>query len=407
MIVSIGIILFLIWAAIAEVDEVEVAKGEVVPSQYIQSIQHLEGGTIRKINVKEGDLLEKGATIIVLDDTSLRRDLAKLQLRYTSFSRQAKRLQAFLKNENLNFEKMVVSSSFEREQIKILQGMIHAFDAKEEVLHAQILQRKSEIRMLEKKIYTLKKNAEIVRKEREIKKKLTEQGVLSKIKFFDIEREYNDIVGEVGETESLINQSKSRLDESHSRLESLRADKRDEAFRNLELLQSDLAENKEEQHKMEALLEQTKIKSPTYGLVKALYIKTVGGVVEAGKVLADIVPLQGVLLVECKIMAEDIGHIRIGQDVDVSVSAYDAARYGTVDGKLAYISATTFVGKDQSRYYLARVMLSKKYVGQDPKANLIVPGMTVEANIITGKKSILEYLLKPINKAMDTAFREK
>jgi HlyD family secretion protein/adhesin transport system membrane fusion protein len=138
-----------------------------------------------------------------------------------------------------------------------------------------------------------------------------------------------------------------------------------------------------------------------------LNIKTIGGVIESGKILAEIVPLEGNLIVETQIQPKDIGHIRTGLPVKIKVGSYDYSRYGAINGELIYISATTFVKDTGVRYYMGRVSLARNYVGSDPKKNLIVPGMTVQADIVTGSKSILAYLLKPIRNSVTTAFSER
>ncbi len=154
-------------------------------------------------------------------------------------------------------------------------------------------------------------------------------------------------------------------------------------------------------------MKRLKIRSPSYGYVKGLNVKTIGGVIESGAVLIEIVPLEDSMIIEAKISPKDIGHVIKGQKVTIKFSAFDFSRYGTVDGKLESISATTFVDEDGTRYYLGRMSLAKNYVGNDPKQNLIVPGMTVQADIVTGSKSILSYLLKPIHSSITSSFTER
>jgi len=159
--------------------------------------------------------------------------------------------------------------------------------------------------------------------------------------------------------------------------------------------------------KLKEQVARLEIKSPSYGFVKVLNIKTIGGVVESGQVLAEIVPLEGNLIIETQIQPKDIGHVKTGQHVNVKISSYDFSRYGAIDGVLEYISATTFVNDDGTRYYMGRVSISQNHVGSDDRKNLIVPGMTVQADIVTGSKSILAYLLKPIHTSVTTAFTER
>ena len=408
MVASIAIIVFIAWAAVTQVDEVAIAPGEVVPSEYMQSIQHLEGGIVSEINVKEGDLVQKGQLLIKLDGNSVKQDLSSLQVKQLGLDYQAERLRAFVNYLEPDFDKIADNhEDLKQEQMKAFKSMIAARDAEKQIIGEQITQKAQTIKRLQKNLETLQNNFKLVEEERGIKKKLADQGAMSKVKFFEIEKALNDIKGEVNEAESQIVQAENELSEYQTRLDSLEAKHRDDAYRELDSIDSESLQNKERIKKLIEQVTRLEIKSPSYGLVKSLNAKTIGGVIASGQLIVEIVPLEGSLLVECKIMPRDIGHVRKGQDVTVKISAYDFSRYGTVSGKLEYISATTFTAEDNSRYYLGRISLDKNYVGNDEKQNLIVPGMTVQSDIVTGEKSVLAYLLKPIHSSLNSAFRER
>ena len=173
------------------------------------------------------------------------------------------------------------------------------------------------------------------------------------------------------------------------------------------IVESDLSQVQERVEKLESQVERLNIRSPVHGSVKGLKISTIGGVIDPSQVVMQIVPIEGGLMVETRIQPRDIGHIKPGLDVNVKVSSYDFSRYGTVRGKLDYISATTFENETGDRYYLGRVSLEKNYVGNDPKQYIIIPGMTVQAEIVTGSKSILDYLLRPVHKSVTSSFSER
>ena len=234
-----------------------------------------------------------------------------------------------------------------------------------------------------------------------------EKGNLSRFNFLDIQKQLNQIRGELNGVDSDMSQAKNAITEYQNRLSSLNAKAIDEAYQQLNQVSTDLAQVDEVIHKLSTQIDKLNIKSPSYGYVKGIKVKTIGGVVEAGKVILEVVPLEGALVVETKIQPRDVGHIKLGQEVKVKISSYDFSRYGTVHGKLEYISATTFINDDGTRYYLGKVSLEKNYVGQDATRNLIIPGMTVEADIVTGTKTILAYLLKPIHTSITTAFTER
>jgi HlyD family secretion protein/adhesin transport system membrane fusion protein len=408
--ISLVVISLIVWAGFTQVSEIAVTEGEVIPSKHVQAIQHLEGGIISEIKVVEGELVEKGQTILILDGTAVKRDLSALYARRIASRYKALRLKSFINNTPPNFAEIEggdANNELVKEQLNSFNSMMQAREDEKDVITEQITQKQSALEGLEEKKKTLEENIKLVGEERGLKEQLYQKGHLSKFKFLEIQKEMNDIVGELQETESAITQAKNAISEYRNRLDSLGSTSIDEAYKELTLVEGDQVQINESIKKLEEQVGRLEVKSPSYGYVKVLNIKTIGGVIESGRILAEIVPLEGNLIVETQIQPRDIGHIRTGVPVKLKVGSYDYARYGAIDGELIYISATTFVKADGSRYYTGRVSLAKNYVGSDPKKNLIVPGMTVQADIVTGKKSILAYLLKPIRNSVTTAFSER
>ncbi len=409
MIISTIIIVLVIWSAVTYVNEIAITQGEVLPSKHIQAIQHLEGGIVNEINVSEGELVEKGQILIRLSGSGLKKDLASLKAKKLSLQYQSLRLKSFINQTTPTFKEITEGKNkeMEEEQLKAFQSMMKAKETERKVIEEQITQKKEYLEGLEEKNKTLIENIKLVSEERDLKKQLMDKGHLSRFNFLDIQKQLNQIQGEVNSTESDMSQAKNAISEYQNRLNSLNAKFINEAYQELNQLATDLAQVDETVQKLADQIDRLDIKSPSYGYVKGLKVKTIGGIVESGKVIIEIVPLEGTLVIETKIQPRDVGHVRVGQQVKVKVSSYDFSRYGTVNGKLEYISATTFVNDDGSRYYLGKISLEKNYVGKDPDRNLIIPGMTVEADIVTGSKTIMTYLLKPIHNAITTAFTER
>jgi len=408
--ISLVVISLIIWAGFTQVDEIAVTDGEVIPSKHVQAIQHLEGGMIAEIKVVEGELVEKGQTILILDGTAVKRDLSALRARKIASQYKALRLKSFINNTTPDFAEIEgggANDELVNEQLKSFASMIEAREDEKDVITEQITQKQSALEGLEEKKKTLNENVRLVGEERGLKEQLYKKGHLSKFKFLEIQKQANDINGELQETEAAITQAQNAISEYKNRLDSLRSTSIDEAYSELNLVEGDQAQINESIKKLEEQVGRLEVKSPSYGYVKVLNVKTIGGVVESGRILAEIVPLEGNLIVETQIQPKDIGHIRIGLPVKIKIGSYDYSRYGAVEGELIYISATTFVKADGVRYYMGRVSLAKNYVGPDPKKNLIVPGMIVQADIVTGNKSILAYLLKPIRNSITTAFSER
>lgn len=410
LMISLVVISLIIWAGFTQVDEIAVTDGEVIPSKHVQAIQHLEGGIIAEIKVVEGELIEKGQTILILDGTAVKRDLSALRARRVASQYKALRLKSFINNTTPDFTEIEgekANDELVNEQLKSFTSMIEAREDERDVITEQITQKQSALEGLEEKKKTLEENVKLVSEERGLKEQLYKKGHLSRFKFLEIQKQANEINGELQETESAITQAQNAISEYKNRLDSLGSTSIDEAYKELSLVEGDQAQINESIKKLEEQVGRLEVKSPSYGYVKVLNIKTIGGVIESGKILAEIVPLEGNLIVETQIQPKDIGHIRTGLPVKIKVGSYDYSRYGAINGELIYISATTFVKDTGVRYYMGRVSLARNYVGSDPKKNLIVPGMTVQADIVTGSKSILAYLLKPIRNSVTTAFSER
>ncbi len=408
--ISVVIISLIVWAGFTDVEEIAVTQGEVIPSKHVQSIQHLEGGIVAKINVVEGELVDEGQTIFVLDGTAVKQDLSAIKAKKISLKYQALRLRSFINNTTPNFQELdseEIDQNLIDEQMKAFESMIEARDNEKDVITEQIIQKESALAGFIGRKKTLKESMSLVKEEMDLKAKLNKKGHLSKFKLLQIQKQYNDITGEFQETESDAKQAENAISEYKNRLESLESNFIDDAYQELNTVEGDINQIEETIKKLEEQVNRLEIKSPSYGFVKVLNVKTLGGVIESGQILAEIVPLEGNLIIETQIQPKDIGHVKTGQSVNVKVSSYDFSRYGTIEGVLEYISATTFVNDDGSRYYMGRVSIEKNYVGSNEKNNLIVPGMTVQADIVTGAKSILAYLLKPIHTSVTTAFSER
>ena len=408
ILVALVIIGLVIWSSVSRISEVAIASGEVVPGDYIQLIQHLEGGIIADINVKEGEIVHDGQTLATLDGLNFKKDLSRLKLRQLTLELQAERLSAFVHNSLPEFDK--ITSDYEKlknEQLGMFASMSQSRDSAIEVVEKQINQKKEAINSLKDKQQTLKDSIALLQQEYNMKEKLVAKGAISKVAFLDISKELNELKGKLDEAKSAIVQMNGSIAEFNNRIESLEAQYKESAYTKLEEVKAQLAENNETVEKLTDKVERLQIKSPVNGLVKKIEVTTVGGVISPGQPIMEILPVDENVIVEVKIKPSDIGHIKLGQVADIRVSSFDFSRYGGVKGKLDYISATTFENKDGNKYYVGRVNLTKNYVGNNQNDNIIVPGMTVQANIITGDKTILSYLLKPIKASIDSALSER
>lgn len=393
--------LFLFWSAFASVEEVAVASGQVVPSGYIQDIQHPEGGVVREILVQEGDLVEKGQPLMRLDATNANADLGQMRARQAALQAQATRLRSFAGNDNNT------DHALSPDDKTILQSMEEARTNQMNVARDQIAQKQKELAAATASRQALEKNVGLKRQEYQIYQQTLARGSSSKLMSLTAEQELNQLEGQLKEAQNQEIRAQSAVSEAQNRLQSVGSDMKQDAMKNLGQVEADLAELNKSITKQESAADRTTLTAPVSGIVKGLSVHTIGAVVEAGKLIMEIVPVGQDLVIEALVSPTDIGNVKINQPVKIKVSAFDFSRYGSVPGKVQRVSASTFQDEKGQSFYRARIQLDHNYVGQTPGINLILPGMTVQADIITGQKTVLSYLLKPLNTVQETAFHER
>lgn len=389
---------FTVWAALTPVDELASAQGQVIPNGYVQSVQHPDGGIVREIDVEDGQLVEKGQILLRLDGTNAKADLGQMTARQKALQLQATRLQQFATGET--------DGELTEGEASILQSMEEARASQRNILNTQIMQKRQELRALGNSLVAFQKDRGIVEKQYAMHHDMAQRGIGSQLMALESERQLNQIKAQISET--LIQQTRARdaIAEAQNRLESLDAELKQDAMKTYGQVQAELDEINNTIAKAAATAERTVVVSPVRGLVKGLSVHTLGAVIEPGKVLMEIVPVEKELVVEAMVSPKDVGHLREGQPVNVKISAFDFARYGNVEGKLRGVSASSFQTEEGESYYKVKIGLEKNYVGHNSKHNIILPGMTVQADIVTGSKTVLDYLLKPIHVAKETAFSE-
>lgn len=349
-------IAIVLWANQAEVDQITRAQGKVIPASHVQVVQNLEGGIVASINVKEGDVVEVGEILLTLDDTQFASDLAEGRLHCMEHRAQAARLEA------------------ESEQ--------QPFEPPEFVV-----QRKPELVEQERQLY-LKRKQQLERKERSLKKELNmlrplvKAGAVSELEVLRVERQLQDV------KDGFCSGAREELNE----------------------ILSEIGRLKETNKALEDRVKRTRVRSPVRGIIKEMMVKTVGGVIKPGVKLAEVVPLDDTLLVEARVKPSDIGFLHVGQNAMVKFTAYDFSIYGGLDGKIEHIGADTITDSKDNRnisYYKIHVRTSKNYLGSESESLALIPGMAANVDIKTGKKTVLQYLLKPVLKAKDRAFTER
>lgn len=411
VVISMAILVFICWSAVTSINEITRIKGDVVPRGLTQVVQHLDGGIVTEILVAEGDSVNIGQTLLTIDDGGAVEELAELQVKQDSLNLKSKRLQAFIHGVQPNFSADIkISGQQERAfqyQHNIFNSMVNKKNKERLVILNQVQQNKDEVDILLAEREKIAQTLKYARQSLSLHEELERSGSASQLTVIEYKQKVAENAGEIKEINRKIVKARNVIGEHERRLESLNANYQEQAYQELDKLNADIAVNKETIVKLERKVGRLTIKSPVNGTVKGLNINTIGSVIEPGKILMEILPSDIQLIVDGNIAPRDIGHVRIGQPVQVKVSSYDFSRYGAVEGTLEFISATTFLDESNQPYYQARVALSQQYVGENAKENTVLPGMTVEGDIITGKKTILAYLLKPIHVSLKAALTER
>lgn len=405
--VSLSILVFLTWAALTNINEVARTPGEVVPQGYQQTVQHFEGGMVKKVHVHEGDIVKEQDILVTLYDAIIKKDLERAQNKQLSLNVQAERLRAFIDGREPDFSQFNIESpDIVTEQQSFFSGMKDARTKEEKIVKDQIQQRRQSLQTWQDDLDMARNNLIIVQDIHQRRKVLNQKGYASDMQILEDKKRLNDISGEINRLENKILMTHAEIREFKGRLASLTATQRDDINQRLDIILAEKSQNQDVIDKLKERMDRLEVRSPSRGLVKGVTVNTVGAVIKPGQTLMEIVPLDKDLEIQVKISPKDVGHLKIGQPVQIKFSSFDFSRYGSVKGQLEQISATTFADDQGGRYYQGRVLLAQEHVGSDKK-NRIIPGMTVMADIITGKKTILQYLLKPIHTSLKTAFSER
>ena len=406
--ISVLILAAIGWAMITEVDEVALAQGEVVPAGSIHSVQHLEGGIVSAILVREGDVVESGAALVQIAPTATRSDLNQMLARRASLALQAERLRAFAASREPDFDSVI--DGFEElkdDQQAIYRTQVANRTNQVMVVQSQLSQAEGEYQRLINRAESLREQIAFLEEELAIRQRLLDQGLMSRIVFLDTQRELAQAEGSLVETVDSITETQSSIAELTGRADEVISRLENEALTQAGEISAELAQVAQALASLTDRVDRLDVRSPVRGIVTSLTTLTINSVVQPGEVLMEIVPIGDELVVEAKVSPNDIGHVEPGQAADVRVSSYDFSRFGAVSGTVRQISATTFVDEQFAPYYRAVIALDQDFVGDVDGINPIIPGMTVQADIKTGSKSILDYMLRPVYRGLHGAFRER
>ena len=402
----------LTWATLMPVKEAVVTAGQVVPSGNAQVVQHLEGGIVSSILVKEGDLVEAGQPLIVFDPKQVQAEREQMNARLLTLELRAERLRAFAAGRTPDFARVAGPDTPQAEAQTADQRLIYdtqrqARDTAIAVLRAQVSQREAELALYEGQLASIKDQITFITGSVDIRNKLESMGLSSKLQSLETQREQSRLMGEQRRIEGQIIATQQAITEAGNRILDQSAKLSQDAVTEMGTVTAEIAQLREARAKLDDRAQRLTVPSPVRGLVQDLRINTIGAVVPEGGVLMQVVPVDHEMTVEAHVTPRDVGHLQVGQEATVKVLTYDFARYGAITGTLLRISASTFLDEQHRPYYKAVVALSRNHVGRDEVRHPVLPGMTTQVELPTGERSLLEYLLKPIYFALSDSFNER
>ena len=423
--VAVFFLCLIIWAAIADVDEVTHAEGSVVGSQRTQTIQNLEGGILRAVLVHEGQIVDKGTVLAQLDNEMAESAYRDAVNKAMENSLAVIRLESEIKGdppvfpENIDaWAEKVIGRRVEAAMLgrvnQIIQDQENAWNSRRdqlnaelEVLQSQYKQRLHDVEELTARKLQLDRSLELSIEQRNTAYSLVQRNNFSKLEYLGMQQRVVELQGQIDSLAATIPKAKAAADEARQRIASRKAE-------NIAAVTEEINKRRQELNSLRESLSagrdrvtRTELRAPVRSTVKQIYISTVGGVVKPGEPIMDLVPLDDTLVVEAKVKPQDVAFLRPGQEVMVKVSAYDFSIYGGLEGKLESISADTIEDKRGEHFYLVKVRTQKNAIVHHNESLPIIPGMVVTADILIGKKTVLDYLLKPILKAKQNALRER
>jgi adhesin transport system membrane fusion protein len=400
---------FLLWATLARMEEVTTGSGRVVPASKLQLVQNLEGGILREILVREGQSVSEGETILRIDPTQAGSSAGEVREKIDGLKALIARLEAEVAGTPLVF-----SEDIERRRPDMVRHQRAVYGSRQSeleqslaALDKQRAQRAQEIVETEARIGTLKRALALAEEELALMRPLAASKAASRTEMLAIEGKVNDTAGSLSAAELSLPRLKSARDEAESRLGERTSAFRSEALQQLSNARVELGALSETIKGSDDRVSRTTIKAPVSGIVKTVHVSTPGQVVQPGHNLVEIVPMNDTLVVEAQVQPKDIAFLRPGQKALVKLTAYDFSVYGGLEGEVEHIGADSITNDRGETFYLIRVRTGRSTLERNGEVLQIIPGMVADVDVLTGSKTVLAYLTKPLTRMRQTAMRER
>lgn len=411
MLISVAslVVILLGWMTFSQIDEMTHGEGQVVPSSEIQVVQSLEGGVLKELLVGEGDIVKKDQILLRISDVAFASEERGASAKQDSLLVKKARLEA-----EANAKPFVLSDNLKKSSVDIARNEEDLYNSRQRelenakaILNDRINRAEAQLSEVGAKISRLSESKKLVQQELTITQKMVEQRAVPKLDAIRLSRELNDISGQINEAAEERQGLQAELNAARKEREDQDNKFRSQALGELNDVESQLSQLGESLTAIGDRVDRSELRSPVDGVVNKVAIKTIGGVVEPAMKLVEIVPMDDKLKITARVPPSDIAFLKPGQPVKVKISAYDPQRYGSLDGKLVRLGANSITDSKGNIFFEIEVATDKNYLGDSAKPLPITPGMVAQVEIITGKRSILSYLMKPVLRAKDRALTER
>jgi adhesin transport system membrane fusion protein len=416
IVIAIFFIFTVIWATFTELEEVVRGEGKVIPSGKVQQLQSYDGGIVTKVHVRRGALVEKGDILMELDTTRTSSDRNQLQQQQNSLSAEIYRLTATARGQEPKWPDALRK---EAPAVVLVQERLYTarkieFEADLQVLRQQLVQRQTELAESQAVMNNAGRSLVLARQELALVEPLVKKGIEPETSLIRLRRSVVDLEGQQQNAELAGVRHRAGIQEAQGRADAQRERFRSDALKDLSLVTAKMVEVEQALPAREDRVNRGELRSPVRGIVKQVAITTVGSVAQPGATLIEIVPADDTLMVEAQMRPEDIAFLHPGQTAKVKLTAYDATRFGSMDGEVVTISADSIempqtggLPSGGKRSFPIEVRTTSLLKAKNGKILDVMPGMVAEVDVVIGKRSILQYLFTPVLRMQDKAFRER
>ncbi|EHJ58691.1 MULTISPECIES: HlyD family type I secretion periplasmic adaptor subunit [Novosphingobium] len=401
---GVALLVLFVWAGLARVDEVTRGMGKVVPSSKAQLVQAASPATVLSILVRPGQMVKKGQLLVRLDDSQSSSALGQLQAENERLAARADRLEG----EGTGTESSCGEGTICAEEARLADVRRAAAQSRQNALVAQVDQRRRDLQEGQATVASLQNSAKLAQDQVNMLTPLAQKGIVPKTELLTAQRDLVDTQGRLSAARQGVGRAQAAIREAEAQLRQARLDFQQEALNERSEITTKIAVNEETIKGAEARLERNELRAPATGYINDVQVTTVGGFVNAGEKLMQIVPVGEKLLVEARVDPKDIAFIKVGDPANVKVTAYDFSIYGGLTGRVRNISADSIYDDvERKAYYSVMVETDKAFIVKNGTRLPIMPGMICDVEIVTGRKSILTYLFKPVLRAFDEALTER